>query len=226
MTTIKKNDQDIKADIAREFAWDTRVAATEVGVQVKNGIVTLAGTVDSWAKVRAAAEAAHRVSGVLDVANDLVVNPAGGAHRSDADIAQAVRHALEWDVTVPDRQIHSTVSGGLVTLEGTVASWSQRADAERAVERLTGVKRVANVIKIEPEVRASLSDVRAAVETALGRQAAREASRIDLMIGGGGTVDAVGTVNSLREKQAVLGAIRGTRGVREVSDHLSVESSP
>ncbi len=226
MTSLRKNDQDIKADIAREFAWDTRVASTEIGVQVKNGIVTLAGTVDSWAKVRAAAEAAHRVSGVLDVANDLVVNPAGGAHRSDADIAQAVRHALEWDITVPDRQIHSTVSGGIVTLEGTVASWSQRTDAERAVERLTGVKRVANVIKIEPEERASISDVRAAVETALGRQAAREASRIDLMLRGGGTVDAVGTVNSLREKQAVLGAIRGTRGVREVSDHLSVESSP
>ena len=150
MPTSRKNDQDIKADIAREFAWDARVAATDIGVQVKNGIVTLAGTVDSWAKVRAAAEAAHRVLGVLDVANDLVVNPPGGAHRSDADIAQAVRHALEWDVTVPDRQIRSTVSAGNVTLEGTVGGWSERADAERAVERLTGVKRVVNEIKIEP----------------------------------------------------------------------------
>ena len=224
MSTSRKGDQDIKADVAREFAWDTRVAPTEIGVQVKNGIVTLAGTVDSWAKARAAAEAAHRVSGVLDVANDLVVNPPGGAHRSDADIAQAVRHALEWDITVPDKQIHSTVSGGIVTLDGTVASWSQRADAERAVERLTGVKRVANAIKIEPEVRASISDVRVAVEAALERHAAREASRIDLVIGNGGTVDAVGTVQSFREKQAVLGAIRGTPGVREVSDHLSVEA--
>ena len=58
MSTIKKSDQDIKADIARELAWDTRVAPTEIGVQVKDGIVTLAGTVDSWAKVRAAAESA------------------------------------------------------------------------------------------------------------------------------------------------------------------------
>ena len=212
MATIRKNDEDIKADIAREFAWDTRVAPTEIGVQVKNGIVTLAGTVDSWAKVRAAAEAAHRVSGVLDVANDLVVNPAGGAHRSDADIAQAVRHALEWDVTVPDRQIHSTVSGGIVTLEGTVASWSQRADAERAVERLTGVKRVANDIKIEPEVRATISDVRAAVEKALERHAAREASRIDSMIGSGGTVEAVGTVHSLQREAG--GARRDSRHAR------------
>jgi osmotically-inducible protein OsmY len=223
MPTARKNDHDIKADIARELAWDARVAPTEIGVQVKNGIVTLAGTVDSWAKVRAAVEAAHRAPGVLDVANDLVVNPAGSAHRSDADIAQAVRHALEWDVTVPDRQIRSTVTGGIVTLEGIVAGWSQRADAERAVERLTGVRRVANEIKIEPEVRATLSDVRGAVEKALERHAAREASRIDLTLGSGGTVDAVGTVHSLREKQAVLGAIHGTRGVREVSDHLSVE---
>ena len=226
MPTIRKSDQDIKADIAREFAWDARVAATDIGVQVKNGIVTLAGTVDSWAKVRAAAEAAHRVLGVLDVANDLVVNPPGSAHRSDADIAQAVRHALEWDVTVPDRQIRSTVSGGIVTLEGTVGGWSERADAERAVERLTGVKRVVNEIEIEPEVRASLADVKVAVENALERHAAREASRIELVIGKGGTVEAVGTVSSLLEKHAILGAIRGTRGVREVSDQLRIEAEP
>jgi len=224
MATPRKNDHDIKADIARELAWDTRVAPTEIGVQVKDGVVTLAGTVDSWAKVRAAVEAAHRAPGVLDVANDLVVNPAGSAHRSDADIAHAVRHALQWDVTVPDRQIRSTVTGGIVTLEGIVTGWSQRADAERAVERLTGVRRVANEIKIEPEVRATITDVRGAVEKALERHAAREASRIDLTLGSGGTVDAVGTVHSWREKQAVLGAIHGTRGVREVSDHLSVES--
>jgi osmotically-inducible protein OsmY len=209
-------------DIERELAWDTRVAPTEIGVQVANGIVTLAGTVDSWAKVRAAAEAAHRAPGVLDVANDLVVRPPGSAHRSDADIALAVRHALEWDVTVPDKLIRSTVSGGVVTLEGAVGGWSERADAERAVERLTGVRRVANEIKIEPEVRASLTEVRLAVEKALERQAAREASRIDLVVAGG-TVNAIGTVHSLREKQAVLGAIRGTRGVAEVSDQLSVE---
>jgi osmotically-inducible protein OsmY len=224
MPTARKNDHDIKADIARELAWDSRVAPTEIGVQVKDGVVTLAGTVDSWAKVRAAVEAAHRAPGVLDVANDLAVNPAGSAHRSDADIAQAVRHALEWDVTVPDRQIRSTVTGGIVTLEGIVAGWSQRVDAEQAVERLTGVRRVANELKIEPEVRATISDVRGAVEKALGRHAEREASRIDLTLGSGGTVEAVGTVHSLPEKQAVLGAIRGTRGVREVSDHLSVES--
>ena len=138
MPRIKKNDHDIKADIARELAWDTRVAPTEIGVQVKNGVVTLAGTVDSWAKVRAAAEAAHRAPGVLDVANDLVVNPPGSAHRSDADIAHAVRHALEWDVTVPDRQIRSTVTGGIVTLEGIVARLEparRRRTGRRAAHR-------------------------------------------------------------------------------------------
>jgi osmotically-inducible protein OsmY len=226
MPIIKKNDEDIRADVARELAWDTRVAPTEIGVQVKDGIVTLAGTVDSWAKVRAAAEAAHRTPGVLDVANDLVVNPAGGAHRSDADIALAVRHALEWDVTVPDRQIRSTVSQGVVTLEGSVSGWSERTDAERAVERLTGVKRVQNEIKIDPGVRANLADLRAAVQKALERHATREASRIDVSLGRAGTVEVVGAVESLREKQAVLGAIRGTLGVREVSDHLSIETTP
>jgi osmotically-inducible protein OsmY len=113
-------------DVLDELKWDSRVDETEVGVQVKDGVVTLNGMVTSYAKRWAAAEAAHRVIGVLDVANDLKVNVAGGTSRTDTEIAQAVRQTLEWDVFVPDDRIRSTVSDGWVTLEGTVESWSRR----------------------------------------------------------------------------------------------------
>src|SRR5688572_4261876 len=96
----------------------------------------------SWAKREAAQEAAHRVAGVLDVANDVVVRGSGGSERSDTDLAFAVRSALEWDVMVPDVRIRSTVSNGHVTLEGDVDYWHEREDAARAVRNLSGVRGV------------------------------------------------------------------------------------
>lgn len=218
----KKTDLDLQQDVARELAWDTRLSPTDIGIQVKNAVVTLTGTVASWAKLRAAQDAVHRVAGVLDVANDLVVEPIGSTQRTDTEIAHAVRQALEWDVMVPDRQIQSTVSHGKVTLEGTVLSWSQRSDTERAIERLTGVKRVLNRIQIEGGDEVDLDAARHAVANALERHAERDAAHIDLQTANG-TVNVSGVVHSWQEKEAVLGAVRGTRGVREVGDHLRID---
>jgi osmotically-inducible protein OsmY len=218
----KKTDTEIQHDVARELSWDTRLAPTDVGIIVKNGVVTLAGAVDSWAKVRAAEEAAHRVRGVLDVANDLEVKLAGSGRKTDSEIAEAVRRALEWDVTVPHERIQSTVSHGMVTLEGTVSYWNQRTDAERAVERLAGVKRVLNRIEVRPSEQIDVEAARRAVEGALERHAAREAARIDVRATEG-TVSVAGVVDTLQEKQAVLGAVRGTRGVQRVEDQLRVK---
>src|SRR6266508_6508750 len=162
---VKKTDAEIQQDVIRELKWDPRVEETEVGVEVDNGIVTLTGTVSSWAKRIAAQEAAHRVFGVLDVANDITVKLPGSLTRNDTDLAQAVRHALKWDVMVPDERITSTVSKGWVTLDGTVDSWSQREDAERAVRNLTGIGGVTNRITVvSPAV--SAGDVHKAIEEA------------------------------------------------------------
>jgi osmotically-inducible protein OsmY len=194
----------------------------EVGVLVNGGVVTLVGTVDNWAKVRAAEQAAHRVAGVLDVANDLAVKLPDDAKRTDTEIAQAVRRALEWDIRVPDAQIESTISDGTVILEGTVPIWSQRADAEAAVAHLFGVRRVLNHILVVPTESLDMGSVRTAVERALERHAEREASRIGLQETDG-TVAVSGVVQTAQEKAAVLGAVRGTRGVRDVADHLDVQ---
>jgi osmotically-inducible protein OsmY len=136
---MAKTDAAIHQDVLRELHWDSRVEETEVGVEVDRGVVTLTGTVGSWAKRVAAEEAAHRVAGVLDVANDIEVKVPGELTRTDTEIAQAVRHALEWDALVPDQRIRSTVSHGWVTLEGEVDTWTEREDAARAVQNLIGV---------------------------------------------------------------------------------------
>jgi osmotically-inducible protein OsmY len=145
-----KTDVQIQRDVENELRWDTRLLTTAIGVGVKRGIVTLTGVVESWAKREAAQRAAHRVASVLDVANDLEVRPPGSTGRTDAEIAAAVRGALQWDVLVPDEKIRSTVARGIVTLEGEVELWTQRDDAARAVRNLEGVVLVLNEIVVRP----------------------------------------------------------------------------
>jgi len=218
---IKKSDTQIHHDVLEELKWDSRVYETEVGVQVDGGVVTLTGTVTSWAKRLAAQEAARRVIGVLDVANDINVKVPGGLVRTDTEIAQAVRRTLEWDVFVPEQKITSTVTDGWVTLEGTVERWSQREDAERAVRNLTGVKIVVNKITVTP-AKPVTGDVRKAIEQALERRAEREARQIGVDLRDG-TVTLTGPVHSWAERKSVLAAARFTPGVRAVEDHLRTE---
>lgn len=221
MATTKKSDAQIQRQVLDEMRWDTRVRETEVGVEVKDGVVTLVGTVDSWGKRVAAAEAAHRVAGVLDVANNLVVQLLGAGKRSDTDIAQAVRYALIWDVFVPEQKITSTVSSGLVTLEGMVDYYVQKQDAERAVKNLAGVIGVVNRIEVRSQVMSE--DVREAIEEALERHASREASRIGVGVDEG-KVTLTGLVDSWVERDAIVGAARSTQGVRAVEDKLQIRS--
>jgi osmotically-inducible protein OsmY len=219
---IKKTDTQIHHDVLEELQWDSRVDEKEVGVQVAGGVVTLTGTVTSWAKRMAAQEAAHRVIGVLDVANDVQVKVLlGGLAPTDTEIAQAVRRALEWDVFVPEEKITSTVTGGWVTLEGTVERWSQRNDAERAVRNLTGVKSVVNKITVTPP-KLVTEGVQKAIEQALERRAEREARQIRVDVRDG-AVTLTGSVHSWAERKSVLAAARFTPGVRTVEDHLRTE---
>jgi osmotically-inducible protein OsmY len=216
-----RTDSQIHQKVLDELRWDTRVDETDVGVEVDNGVVTLSGSVTDYIKKIAAQEAAHRVDGVLDVVNHVEVCPPSTFQRSDTDIAQAVRHALEWDVVVPDTLIRSTVSQGWVTLEGEVITWHERESAERAIRGLAGVRGVVNRLEVcFPLVAAET--VREEIEEALERRAQRHAKRIHVDVHDG-IVKLSGSVFSYPEREAVLGAVRYTPGVRKVEDLLTLE---
>lgn len=221
LATLTKTDSRIQREVLDELKWDSRVDETEVGVQVKEGVVTLVGTVDAYAKKEAAQEAAHRVAGVHDVANDIEVKINGSFNRSDTQIAAAVRMALEWDALVPDDKIYSTVMKGWVTLTGAVNQWSEREGAARVACRLQGVTGVTNSIAINP-ARVDPARVRHEIEQALDRQAHREAKHLDITVNDG-IVHLGGTVRTWAEKQAVLGAAGFAPGVRGVDDRITIE---
>ncbi len=219
--TMTRTDSQVQQDVLAELRWDTRVKQTEIGVSVKNGIVALTGNVDSYAKKLAARQAAHRVSGVLDVADDIQVQIPGSLVRTDPDIALAVRRALEWDSFVDDTKVRSTVASGWVTLEGGVESLFDRDEVESAVRRLLGVRGVINNITVARKS-ADPVKLRKAIEDTLERRAEREADRIDADVDDGKVV-LEGRVHSWPEKDAVLGAVQHASGVQQVVDRLRIE---
>jgi osmotically-inducible protein OsmY len=217
----RKSDSEIKQQVLRELKWDSRIGWSQIGVEVMEGVVTLTGAVSSYAQKLAAQDAAHRINGVLDVANDVEVRPDGIFIRSDAEIALAVRHVLEWDALVPDERIKSTVSDGWVTLEGDVDFWQQRQDAELSVLRLEGVIGVTNEITVAPKV-VDADELREEIEYALERRADREAERLRIEVHDG-AVDLYGRVHSWQEKRAVVGSISHAPGVSAIRDHLRID---
>jgi osmotically-inducible protein OsmY len=221
--TVKKSDSMIQREVLDELRWDPRVDESEVGVQVKGGTVSLTGRIGSYAKKLAAAEAAHRVAGVLDVANDLEVVVPGMDGRSDEEIAKTVRRTLEWDVYVPHQKITTTVADGWVTLEGEVEWVFQRDDAARVIERLGGVRGVINHITVRSRP-VDAAAVRRSIEQALERQAEREARRLRIDVEGG-LVKLTGKVHSWSERTAVESAARFAPGVQRVENLIRGDPS-
>jgi osmotically-inducible protein OsmY len=217
----RRSDRDLKQRILRELKWDSRISWASINVEVTDGVVTLAGTVPSYAQKIAAQKAAHRVGGVLDVANDIEVRPIDRFSRTDSEIAGAVRNALEWDALVPNELIQSTVSDGLVTLEGQVDYWRERTDAERAIRQLAGVVGVINKITIRKQP-VNEKQLREEIEFALERRADREAERLRIEVHDG-SVDLWGRVHSWQEKRAVIGSIAHAPGVTHLQDHLRID---
>ena len=176
--TTTLTDEQIQRDVLDEVKWDARVQPNEIGVAVKDGVVTLTGWVDAFTKKWAAEEAAHRVRGVRVVANDIEVRLPAAAERTDAGIAAAASRALEWDAFLPIENLDVTVSRGWVTLRGEVEWEFEKREAERAVRRLSGVRGVTNLITVRPRVRTSPSEIQRRIEEALVRSAQTDAERI------------------------------------------------
>jgi osmotically-inducible protein OsmY len=176
----ERGDDQIQRDVLSELRWDPRVAPSEIGVSVREGVVTLTGAVDSYARKWVAEEAAQRVKGVKAVANDIDVRLGVGSERSDSDIAAAVVHAIEWDAGLPSEEVKVAVSKGWVTLHGEVDWQHQRQDVERLARAITGVKGVSNLIHLK--AKATPTELKEKIQDALVRNAKTDAANIQVDI--------------------------------------------
>lgn len=223
MTIHTSLDEEIQADVLEELKWDTRVRPNEIGVTVKDGIVTLTGWVDSYVQKLAARDAAHRVHQVKAVANDIEVRLPGLAERTDADLAAAVLNALKWDIAVASTRVDVTVSNGWVTLQGEVEYGFQKKETERVVYRLSGIKGVSNQILVKPHLLPA--DLKQNIERALVRNAETDAKQITVEVQGS-KVTLYGRVRSYVEKQEAEDSVWSAPGVTDVDNHLMIKIIP
>ena len=212
-------DVNTQRNVLEELQWDTHVQPNEIGVVVKDGIITLTGWVDSYLKKPAAEEAAHRVLGVLAVANDIEVRLPGFAERTDADLAAAVLNALRWDAAIPAGKVDVTVSQGWVTLKGEVDHYFQKRDAEPAIERISGVRGVSNLLTVKPQP--VPQDLKSQIQKALVRNAQTDASRITVEVQGSKVI-LRGTVSSYAEKKAAEETACSASRVTEVDNRMII----
>jgi osmotically-inducible protein OsmY len=216
-----KSDMQLQTDVLDELKWDPAVNAEQIRVEVKDGLVTLAGCVESFAEKWAADSAAKRVSGVKALALEIRVEPTRFRDLTDADIARAAEHALKWHAHVPQDRITVTVEKGRITLEGEVEKQFEREIALQVVLHLAGVTGVNNQIALKPQVEPT--QVKAKIKAAFQRSAIVDARRIKVKAEGGKVI-LTGTVSTWVEYQDAERAAWAAPGVREVKNLLKIEA--
>lgn len=214
-----RTDQHIQRDVLDELAWDPQAQPHEIGVAVADGVVTLTGRVDSYARKWAVQRCAHRVRGVRAVADDVEVRLPGLDGQDDAELALAAVRALEWDSFVPSERLDVTVADGWLMLRGEVEFGYQRRTAEQELRRLRGVRGVTNLVEVVPPAPPSAEQTVGDLRRALRRRTGTEAVTVELA---GATVVLHGEVRSWWERDEAERVAWSAPGVRAVDDRLVV----
>lgn len=214
-----KTNSELQKDVQDAIKWEPLLHAAEIGVTAKDGVVSLTGIVDSYAKKMEAENATKKVTGVKAVVEDIEVVFKNSLTKTDADIAKDVLNALKADWSVPDEKITVKVEDGWITLDGELAWHYQKDAAKSAVKYLKGVKGVINNIKIRSEVHDKIEQK--AIKDAL-RRSVIDDSDIEVSVSGT-TVTLTGVVNTFYAKDEAERIAWKTPGIWRVKNELAVD---
>ncbi len=215
-----KSDIEIQKDVIEQLKWEPFLNAAQIGVAVKNGIVTLSGQVDAYSKKILAEKTTKKVAGVKAIAEDIQVGISPVYKKTDTEIAEAVVNALKWHTMIPDEKIKVSVEDGNVKLEGDVEWEYQRNQAKTAVENLSGVRFVTNLVAVKPKI--TPYELQQKINSSFQRSANIDAARITAEVLGS-KITLRGKVRSFAEKEDAENAVWSAPGVVSVENKLLIE---
>ena len=175
-----RTDYQVHQHVIHQLKCYSSLNSAQIGVAVKNGIVTLSGFVENYYKKTVAENAVKKISGVKAVAEDLQVGISPLNKKTDTEIAESVLNAIKLHVSVPEEKIKIRVEDGIVTLEGEVDWNFQRRIAQELLSGLSGVRSIVNNISVKPLV--TPDSVKQRISAAFVRQASIDAAKIFMKI--------------------------------------------
>lgn len=216
------SDQEILSDVKDALTWDVRINASNIDVEVNEGVVKLSGTVDTYTQKLDATQIASRIKGVVDVQNDLVVKPT--ILKPDLEIRDDIYAALRRDVLVDETNIIANVANGIVVLSGSVATMAEKNAAESDAWLTPGVTDVINNIVVTPAVARMDQDIEEDIRAGLARDTRINIENVDIEV-----VDSIvylrGTVSNFTQKWIASDIAWWTPGVRDVINELIVKAA-
>ncbi len=215
-----KTNEELQKDVQNAIKWEPLLHAAEIGVTVKDGVVTLTGIVDGYYKKKEAETAAKNVSGVKAVVEEIEIKYSNTFTKTDNDIANEVLKALKDNWSVAEDNVKVKVEDGWVTLEGELTWNFQRQDAKTAISFLPGVKGVTNEIKIKSDIKDAIE--KKDVEKALARSWSLNAKDITVTVNGT-NVKLTGFVDSVYQKDQAEKIVWKTPGIWSIDNDLVVE---
>lgn len=215
-----KTNEILQKDVQDAIKWEPLLNAAEIGVTAKDGVITLTGVVNSYAKKLEAEEAAKNVAGVKAVAEEITIEFNGAAKHNDSQIATEVVNAFKFNWEVPDDKVHVTVEHGWIKLSGEVEWNYQKEAAQKAVRHLAGVKGVTNNLTIKANLHDAIEKMD--IERALNRNWSIDAEDIEVAVSGN-HVTLNGFVDSIYQKNEAGRIAWNAPGVRTVDNELVID---
>lgn len=215
-----KSDAVLRDEIIDELNWEPSVDSSKIGVTVKDGIVTLSGTVPSFIEKTDAEKAVKRVDGVKAVVENIDVKLKTKSVRTDEEIAEVALKNLRWNTNVPADKIILKVENGWITLEGEVLWNYQREAAKTAIKGLIGVKGVNNFIRVQSKVQPE--NLREKIKASFVRNASIDADNVRVEVTGNKAI-LKGSVQSWAEKKQAERTVWAAPGIFEVENKLEIK---
>lgn len=161
-----KNNEELQKNVVAAINWEPLLQAAEIGVMADDGIITLSGSVNTYAKKAEAEQAAKNVAGVRTVVENIEVVFNTKDIKTDAEISAAIENAFKWHWDIPNEKVMIAVENGWVFLSGEL-EWNYQKEAARsAVSNLIGIKGITNTININTpkKDRIEKEDIEIAIE--------------------------------------------------------------